>query len=74
MSVPTSDDSRVDWSECFGSLSWSNLCLGWCNGVMDSARYLDLLGESVLQVRVSVCTLALLGFFSVSSDSLIFVL
>ena len=31
---------------------------------MDSARYFDLLGESVPQVRVSTCTLALLGFFN----------
>ena len=30
---------------------------------MDSARDFDLLGELVPQVRVSACTLALLGFF-----------
>ena len=32
--------------------------------MMDSARYFDLLGESVPQVRVSACTLALLGFIN----------
>ena len=31
--------------------------------MMDSARDFDLLGESVLQVRVSARTLALRGFF-----------
>ena len=31
--------------------------------MMDSARYFDLLDESVPQVRVSACTLALLEFF-----------
>ena len=36
---------------------------GWCNGVMDSERDFNLLGESVPQVRVSARTLALLGFF-----------
>ena len=30
--------------------------------MMDSARYFDLLGESVPQVRVSARALALLGF------------
>ena len=35
---------------------------GWCDGVMDSARYFNLLGESVPQVRVSARALALLGF------------
>ena len=35
---------------------------GWCDGVMDSARYFDLPDESVLQVRVSARALALLGF------------
>ena len=30
---------------------------------MDSARYFNLLGESVPQVRVSARVLALLGFF-----------
>ena len=35
--------------------------LGWCDGVMDSARDFDLLGESVPQVQVSVHTLALSG-------------
>ena len=34
---------------------------------MDSACDFDLLGESVPQVRVSVRTLALLGFFIVQS-------
>ena len=40
---------------------------------MDSARDFDLLGELVPQVRVSVHTLALLGFFdrSILSDSLL---
>ena len=37
---------------------------GWCDGVMDSARYFDLLGESVPQVRVSARALALLGFIN----------
>ena len=34
----------------------------WCDGVMDSARDFDLLGESVPQVRVSARALALRGF------------
>ena len=40
---------------------------------MDSARDFDLLGESVPQVRVSVRTLTLLGFFQlfIYSDSLL---
>ena len=37
----------------------------WCDGVMDSARDFDLLGESVPQVQVSVRTLALWGFFNI---------
>ena len=43
------------------------------DGVMDSARDFDLLGESVPQVRVSARTLALLGFFQlfIYSDSLL---
>ena len=36
---------------------------GRCDGVMDSVRDFDLLGESVPQVRVSARTLALRGFF-----------
>ena len=36
---------------------------GWWDGVMDSARYFGLLGESVPQVRVSASAFALLGFF-----------
>ena len=46
---------------------------GWCDGVMDSARYFDLLGESVPQVRVSARTLALLGIFQLQiyPDSLL---
>ena len=43
--VTSSDDSRVDRIACAGSPSLSHLFLGWCDGVMDSAR--DLLGESV---------------------------
>ena len=39
--------------------------------MMDSARDFDLLGESVPQVRVSVRSLALLGFYSINSDSLL---
>ena len=38
--------------------------LGWCGGVMDSARDFDLLGESVPRVRVSARTLALRGFLN----------
>ena len=37
---------------------------GWCDGVMDSARYFDLLGELVPQIRVSARTLALPGCFN----------
>ena len=44
----SSDDSRVDRIMCAGSPLVSRLFLGWCNGVMDSARDFDLLGESVL--------------------------
>ena len=45
----------------------------WCDGVMDSARYFNLLGELVPQVRVSAHALALLGFFQLcmSSDFLL---
>ena len=41
--------------------------------MMDSERDFDLLGDSVPQVRVSVRTLALLGFFQfvIYSDSLL---
>ena len=59
----SSDDYHVDQTMRAGSPSLSYLFLGWCNGVMDSAHDFDLLGESVPQVRVSACTLALLGFF-----------
>ena len=45
--VTSSDDSRVDRIACAGSPSSSRLFLGWCGGVMDSARDFDLLGESV---------------------------
>ena len=45
--VTSSDDSRVDRIACAGSPSLSRLFLGRCNGVMDSARDFDLLGESV---------------------------
>ena len=38
--------------------------LGWCDGVTDSARDFSLLGESVLQVRAAVRTLAFLGFWT----------
>ena len=61
----SSDDSRVDRIACAGSPSLSHLFfLGWCDGVMDSVRDFDLLGESVPQVRVSARTLALRGFFN----------
>ena len=43
----SSDDSRVDRVKCAGSPSLSRLLIGWCNGMMDSARDFDLLGESV---------------------------
>ena len=45
----------------------------WCDGVMETARDFDVLGESVPQVRVSVRTLALLGVFQLFfySDSLL---
>ena len=36
--------------------------LGWCDGVMNIARYFNLLGESVPQVLVLAAALALLGF------------
>ena len=46
--VTSSDDSRVDGIMCAGSPSLSpSFFLGWCNGVMDSARGFYLLGESV---------------------------
>ena len=45
--VTSSDDSRVDQIACPGSPSSSLFFLGWCVGVMDSARDFDLLGESV---------------------------
>ena len=70
--VTSSDDCRVDRIACAGSPSSSHLFRGWCVGVMDSAHYFDLLGESVPQVRVSAHTLALRGFFIIIySDSLL---
>ena len=45
--VTSSNDFRVDRIVCAGSSSLSHLFLGWYNGVMDSARDFDLLGESV---------------------------
>ena len=45
--VTSADDSRVDRIAGAGSPSLSRLFLGWCNGVKDSARDFDLLGESV---------------------------
>ena len=43
----SSDDSRVDRIMRAGSPSLSRVFLGWCAGVIDSARDFDLLGESV---------------------------
>ena len=55
------------WLPC----GWDYVCLKfplffwrWCDGVMNSALDFDLLGESVPQVRVPACTLALRGFFN----------
>ena len=45
---------------------WSHLFFGWCDGVIDSACYFNLLRESGPQVRVSAHAFALLGFFNVN--------
>ena len=45
--VTSSDDSRVDRFAFAGSPSLSHLFIGWCVGVMDSARDFDRLGKSV---------------------------
>ena len=53
------------WMEsCVLEVRHRAIFLGWCGGVMDSARDFDLLGESVPQVRVSARPLALRGFFN----------
>ena len=49
---------------CWKSVIEPSYFWEWCDGVTDSARDFDLLGESVPQVRVLARTLALLGFFS----------
>ena len=46
----SSDDSRVDRIVCWKSVIALSFFGGWCNGVMDSTRDVDLLGESVPQV------------------------
>ena len=48
----------------FKSVIEPSFFLGSCDGVMDIARYFDLLGEPEPQVRVSARALALLGFFN----------
>ena len=63
--VTSSNDSCVDRIACAGSASLSRLFLAWCNGVMDSVRDFNLLGESVPQVRVSAHTFALFKLFHI---------
>ena len=70
--VTSSDDFRVGRIACPGSPSLSHPFCGRCDGVMDIVRDLNLLGNSVPQVRASARTLALSGFFLIiSSDSLL---